>query len=449
MTRRVSRNVLWNVSGTLASIGVGLAAMPLLLHSMGAARLGVFTLAIGLIGFSGLFDFGLGRALTQGVASALGQGRTRTAVAALVWHVLKYLALFGAFWGLALWLGAPFMVQHAFSLKGDLAAETVFGLRAMALSLPFTLMATGTMGALEGLQCFREVSTRRAALSILQFGLPTVTALINPNVGWVIAAMALSRVLGLIVWRRLLNQVLPRNKGHVIETGDLRQLLRFGGWLSISNLIGPLMVSADRFYLATIFPPAFVAYYTVPNDALTRASGLPNTAISAVFPALAEARGDAVRTRQLLRKSARTLHALMLPPVLFGVAFALPILENWLGVDFAEHAEKVFQILLIGAYFNSCAFLPFAFLQSNGRSDLTAIIHLIELPVFAILLYLATHRYGIDGAALAWVIRMALDTILLYIAAAVLDARQRNLLMKTMAITMSLGFLIAASIYAR
>ena len=449
MTRRVSRNVLWNVGGTLASIGVGLLAMPLLLHAMGAARLGVFTLALGLIGFSGLFDFGLGRALTQGVASALGQGRPRTAVAALVWHVFKYLALFGAFWGLVLWLGAPFLVQHAFSLKGDLATETVFGLRAMALSLPFTLTATGTMGALEGLQYFREVSTRRAGLSTLQFGLPTVTALINPNVGWVIAAMALSRVLGFIVWRRLLNQVLPKSVGHSIEPGDLRQLLRFGGWLSISNLIGPLMVSADRFYLATIFPPALVAYYTVPNDALTRASGLPNTAISAVFPALAEARGDAVRTRQLLRKSALTLHALMLPPVLFGVTFALPILEIWLGVDFAKHAEKVFQILLVGIFFNSCAFLPFAFLQSNGRSDVTAVIHLVELPVFVIALYWATNNYGIDGAAMAWVMRVATDAVLLYIAAAFLDINQKNLLLKTMAVTLSLGILLSISLYTR
>ena len=304
------------------------------------------------------------------------------------------------------------------------------------------------MGALEGLQCFREVSIRRAALSILQFGMPSIVALINPNVGWVIAAMALSRVLGLSVWRRLLQQVLPKSKGHAIERRDLRQLLRFGGWLSISNLIGPLMVSADRFYLATIFPPAFVAYYTVPNDALTRASGLPNTAISAVFPALAEARDDAERTRQLLRKSAYTLHALMLPPVLFGVAFALPILEIWLGVDFAKHAEKVFQILLIGIFFNSCAFLPFAFLQSSGRSDLTALIHLVELPVFVALLYWATHRYGIEGAALAWAMRAALDAGLLYIAAAVLDSHQKNLLLKTMAITMSLGFLMSMGLYA-
>ncbi len=62
MTRQVARNAVWNVAGTLISIGVGVIALPVLLHALGAARLGVFTLAPGLIGFSGLLDLGLSRA---------------------------------------------------------------------------------------------------------------------------------------------------------------------------------------------------------------------------------------------------------------------------------------------------------------------------------------------------------------------------------------------------
>ena len=84
MSRKVAHNVLWNVTGTLASLAVGLIALPVLLRAMGAARLGIFTLALGLIGFSGLLDLGLGRALTQTVSSALGSGRPQAAVAALV-----------------------------------------------------------------------------------------------------------------------------------------------------------------------------------------------------------------------------------------------------------------------------------------------------------------------------------------------------------------------------
>ena len=136
MSRKVAHNALWNVAGTLASLVVGLVALPVLpvlpvlLQALGAARLGIFTLALGLIGFSGLLDLGLGRALTQTVSSALGSGRPRAAVAALVWHVLRLLLGFGLLWVLLLCWMVPLVVQHLFKLQGGLAAETIFGLRA-------------------------------------------------------------------------------------------------------------------------------------------------------------------------------------------------------------------------------------------------------------------------------------------------------------------------------
>jgi len=417
MSRKVAHNVLWNVAGTLASLAVGLIALPVLLHAMGAARLGIFTLALGLIGFSGLLDLGLGRALTQTVSSALGSGRPRAAVAALVWHVLRLLVGFGLTWLLLLWWIVPLVVQHLFKLQGGLAAETIFGLRAVALSMPFALVATGAMGALEGLQEFRRVSTQRAALSIVQFGLPALVALWRPDVGWVIAALASSRVLSAAVWVRGLRRVLPRLPGDRHQPADLRHLLRFGGWLSVSNLVGPLMVYADRFYLATLFPPAALAYYTVPYDSLFRVTTLPATAIGAVFPALAESQNEPARAAPLLRFSIRALVLLMLPPLLLASIFALPLLTLWLGLVFAQQSARIFQWLLLGIFLNSTAHVPYALLQGHGRSDLTAKLHVLELPLFAMLLVWAVARWGIEGAALAWTLRVALDTVLLYAAA--------------------------------
>ncbi len=311
----------------------------------------------------------------------------------------------------------PLVVQHLFKLQGGLAAETIFGLRAVALSMPFALVATGAMGALEGLQEFRRVSTQRAALSVVQFGLPALVALWRPDVGWVIAALASSRVLSAAVWVRGLRRVLPRLPGDRHQREDLHHLLRFGGWLSVSNLIGPLMVYADRFYLATLFPPAALAYYTVPYDSLFRITGLPATAIGAVFPALAESQSQPAHALPLLRFSIRALVALMLPPLLLVAIFALPLLTLWLGAAFAQQSARIFQWLVLGVFLNGTAHLPYALLQAHGRSDLTAKLHVLELPLFAVLLVWAVARWGIEGAALAWTLRVALDTGLLYVAA--------------------------------
>ena len=440
MNRNVARNVAWNIAGTLSSFVVGLMALPVLLHTLGAARLGVFTLALGLIGFSGLLDLGLGRALTQSVSSNLGDGRPREAVAALVWDVLRLLAGFGLAWVLVLWLLVPPVVTHLFHLQGRLAAETIFGLRAVALSMPFALVATGAMGSLEGLQEFRHVSTRRAALSVLQYGLPTLVALWRADVGWVIAALAASRAFGILVWLRALQHLLPKPDNAHRHPDDLRHLLRFGGWLSVSNLVGPLMAYADRFYLASLFPPALVAAYTVPYDALSRVTSLPMTAIGAVFPALAEAQARPESSASLLRGSVHALVTLMLPPLLVAMMFARPLLTLWLGSSFALVALPMFQLLLLGVFVNSAAHVPYALLQAHGRTDLTAKLHLGELPIFAGLLVWVVAYHGIVGAALAWTLRIVLDTALLFGSAILLQPKQRKVL------TRSLGLVTLASI---
>ena len=416
MNRSVASNAFWNVAGALASLSVGLVALPVLLHALGATRLGVFTLALGLIGFSGLLDLGLGRALTQTVASALGRGRRRAAVAALVWHVLRVLAACGLLWAVLLWWAVPSVVQHLFHLRGELGFEAIFGLRAVALSVPFALLAAGAMGALEGLQEFRRVSTQRAALSVAQYGLPALVAVWRPDVGWVIAGLAVSRVLSAAVWLRGLRRVLPRRHGDRHEREDLHHLLGFGGWLSVSNVVGPLMAYADRFYLASLYPTASVAYYTVPYDSLFRITGLPATAIGAVFPALAESQAEPARAALLVRVSIRALVALMLPPLLLASIFALPLLTLWLGAAFAHHSVRIFQWLVLGVFLNGTAHVPYALLQAYGRSDLTAKLYVFELPLFAVFLIWSVSHWGVEGAALAWTLRIALDTSLLYAA---------------------------------
>lgn len=447
MTRQVAHNAVWNVAGTIASLLVGLVALPVLLHALGAARLGVFTLALGLIGFSGLFDLGLGRALTQGVSTAIGVGRPQSAVAAMVWHVLRLLVFFGLVWTVALWIAAPFLVEHLLSLGGTMACETIFGLRAVALSIPFALVAIGAMGALEGLQRFRQVSSWRTAMSIVQFGLPVLAALWRPDVGWVIAALAATRVLSLLLWLTVLQAALPASWRAISRGDDLRQLLRFGGWLSVSNVIGPLMVYADRFYLATQFPPTAVAYYTVPYDAVFRTTTLPMTAMNAVFPALAAAQHQPNASGHMLRAAGMTMVALLLPLILLALLFAQPLLTLWLGAGFGIPATPILKLLLIGVFLNSCAHVPYAFLQANGRSDLTAKLHILELPIFAVLLVWAVHAHGVTGAALAWTLRVALDTALLYAVALRLHALQRAALSRVLALVTggSLSLVVANS----
>ena len=72
------------------------------------------------------------------------------------------------------------------------------------------------------------------------------------------------------------------------------------------------------------------------------------------------------------------------------------------------------QFLAIGVFLNSLANVPFGLVQSVGRPDLTAKSHMIELPFYLFILWWLLNAYGIVGVAIAWVLRVAVDTIILY-----------------------------------
>ncbi|MDE2119887.1 MAG: oligosaccharide flippase family protein [Betaproteobacteria bacterium] len=413
--RILIRNVAWNLGAQIIMLSAGMAALPLLLHFLGAARLGVFTLGLGLIGFSGLFDLGLGRALTQTVSSAIAAGRPRERIGALVYRVQALLLALGLVWMSGIWSITPWLVEVGMSLHGHLASETMVGLRALALSLPFALAATAATGALEGLQEFRLLSRWRMALVALQFGLPVVAAAAHPDAGWAVAALAVARVVSCLVWSRCVRGLLPFELGMAPDPSDLRHVWRFGGWLSLSNVIGPLMAYADRFFLATVLPPSVVANYTVPFDAAQRVTSLPLTAMNVLFPALTQSRGQ--EATAMLRSASKAMIALLWPAMLVVAVFARLLLSWWLSPAFAGASAPVLQWILVGVVINGAAHIPYALLQAHGRSDITAKLHLLELPIFALVLLICVHAFGIVGAALAWTARIALDAALLHAAA--------------------------------
>jgi O-antigen/teichoic acid export membrane protein len=199
----------------------------------------------------------------------------------------------------------------------------------------------------------------------------------------------------------------------------LRPLLAYGGWISISNFVAPLLVYADRFVIGSVLGMSYVSYYTAPQEAVTKGSVLPGTLLTTLFPALTslDASGARDKVRELCVRAIKSLLLLMTPALLIVFVFSRQILRVWLGADFAAHSTVVLQIFCVGILVNSLAFVPFVLLQGLGRPDVTGKIHILELPIYAVALAILLPRMGLAGAALAWSFRLLLDACLLFGAA--------------------------------
>ena len=188
--------------------------------------------------------------------------------------------------------------------------------------------------------------------------------------------------------------------------------------MPVTNSVGPLMVSMDRFLIGAVVSMTAVADYATPYEVVTKLWIISGALMGVMFPAFAAALAhDRVRTVRLFNRTVSYIFLSLFPLVLIIITLAYEGLNLWLGSEFAENSALILQLLVVGVFINSFAHVPFGMVQSAGRPDLTAKLHLAELPFYLLVLWWLVGEYGIIGAGIAWVLRAAVDCIILFIMA--------------------------------
>lgn len=411
--RRLARNAVLNFIGHVAPLPAALIAIPLLLDALGTDRLGVLMLAWVIVGYFGLFDFGIGRALTKFVAEKLASDDSD--IPSLFWTACAMLATLGAFMAFVLWMLSGWLVTGVFDLPRQLRGEAAEAFRFLSLSLPFVVTTSGLRGVLEARQQFGLVNAVRLPLGILMFIAPLAVLPYSHELPAVVLVLVLVRVAAWLAHLVLCLHSMPALlTGFSFSAAVVGALLRLGTWITVSNVVGPLMVYFDRFMIGAMLSVAAVAYYATPYEIVTKLWLLPAALTGVLFPAFAvHARQRAAEATVLYQSGIKWTFLAVYPLVLPIVVFAQEGLSLWVGDEFAREGSRALQILALGVLVNCVAHIPFAFLQAAGRADVTAKLHLVELPLYLLAAYWLIRFWGIEGAALAWLARAAADLWLL------------------------------------
>lgn len=413
-SRRLARNALWNFGGLAAPMVVALFAIPLLIEGMGKERFGLLAIVWMGVGYFSLFDLGLGRALTRLVAERLGRG-AEEGLGELVWTALFLIAALGALGAAVVLSFAGPLVAHVLNVAPALQDEAVAAFRILAVGLPLVVVTSALVGLLEAYQRFAVIAAVRLPLGLLTFAGPLLSLQFSASLAWATAVLLLGRCVALAAYFHAAATTCPvlrRPQRPVRE--QMSPLFRFGGWLTVSNIVGPLMTYLDRFFVGALLNMNAVAHYATPYEVLSRLQVLPQAVLGVLFPALSTA-AAAGRERlvSLYGVAARSLPAVMLPVTAGFFLFAPEGLGLWLGEEFRAASTPVVWWLAAGWMINCLALPPYTVLQSVGRPDLVAKTHLAELLPYLGMLWALTAHYGIAGTAAAWTLRVLVDTVLL------------------------------------
>jgi O-antigen/teichoic acid export membrane protein len=115
----------------------------------------------------------------------------------------------------------------------------------------------------------------------------------------------------------------------------------------------------------------------------------------------------------LYRRAIDSILLVLFPICLFVAALSRELLSVWLGASFAGRSFRVLMWLSIGIIINGVAHVPMTVVQGGNRPDIAAKLHLLELSIYAVICWFFIKRFGIEGAAVAWVLRVTMDALLL------------------------------------
>lgn len=416
--KALAKNSLINLAGFGLPLLVGLIAIPLILRGFGVERFGVLTLAWAVIGYFSLFDMGIGRAITQSMAARLGSASTRD-VSRLVWTGLLLMFIFSLIGAVIVASLSPWFVSSVLNTSQALREETIDAFILLAAAIPAVVLSAGLAGILTALQRFDLINALRIPMGMMIFLVPLAILPYSKSMAYVCAGLLGIRILFLFLHAAACFYAYPPLRAHRgIERSEIRGLLSFGGWMTVTNVIGPLMVYMDRFIIGAVLTLSAVAYYVTPYEMVTRILAIPAALAAVLFPAFAAAKASgSSHATTLYSMGGRAILGILAPIVLVLVIFAEEGLRLWLGGDFAQNSATVLQWLAIGVFLNGYAQVPFAFIQGIGRADITAKLHLLELPIYIVLMFWLLNTHGIIGVAIAWLLRAVMDAALLTLLA--------------------------------
>lgn len=412
--KRLTVNAGLNLMGQALPLVLGVVFVPPLIRILGDERFALLSIAWTLIGVFTLFDFGLGRAVTHSTSMVLGT-HDRDKINGIVSSGALSAGAIGVVAGLAVWAAAPFIVVHLKNAKVS-NLEMLATVRIIAAGIPLVTVMSALRGFLESVSRFKFINIYRIVIGAGSFVLPFLLAKVNKDVSIIVGSLVLLRLVSLL---HHVYYIYKAESVRIVITAfsasELHRMLRFGGWMTVSSVVGSLMVYFDRFIIGSIVGLGAVTYYIVPVDILVKFLVVPNAIVGALFPLATESLFSGSEDVKVAYSRSQTWIVLVGLPLLVGGILCTPwILRVWLGAEFARNATFVTRVIAVGVMASALSLAPFAMVQAAGFPHRTALLHLIEIPIYILLMYFGVRMGGIRWAAVLWTARAVVDAGVLF-----------------------------------
>lgn len=399
---RFAINFLLQVSTAIIPSFILLIVVPILTARIDVRAFAAFSVIISMIGFLAVLDGGVGRAATFFVSRAVStrnNSHLRISVqACLLMGIAFSLFVIPLAWAALNYLDGPSI----------LAARNA--LQTLLLFTPAIICGSVMKGTLEGQQRFALSSALQLFQGIV-IGAAPIFMLSNADdlvLFTLLVGLVRLILLGLQIYLSRIN-IFKREDGLL---DSIAHIFNYSKWLFISNLVGLVIVFADRILVASKFDFQVVASYMLPMEIIARSMIFVSAFASVIFPRLIN---HATEKYAEIFEIITIIKIITVSCTLCIGFILLPFIDQllgwWMGAKLGNQAGWIILVGLIGVALASSSAISMMGINSLGHTRQIAFLHIIELPVLVILLYIAGEVGSLWLVQLAWICRLMIDAL--------------------------------------
>ena len=414
---KILRNIFSMWSYYILAMLIGFFLMPFMILRLGQELYGMWMLALSLIGYMFLLDFGLAHSATKYIAEYKTFNDQTKLNRMMSTFFFSYILL-----GLLIIMIAGFLAIFFDSFFNvNVGSLSILDLKLcvfiLGLSLALTFCFTPFTGLIKGWQRYDLTSLAEFVVLITKTGL-IVLALI---LGFDLVALALvtliSTLLGQLcrlVFARKLNPNMKISI-HLFDKLMLKKIFNYSIFSFIISSSSLVLFNLGQVIIGVFLSPVMVTFYVVGARLPLLIRPFVSAITGVLVPTVSDfnAKKNRQRIEQLLISGTKYSLIVVFPVAIFLIAFRQPFIELWIGKGY-ELSMKVLAILFFTQIIYLSQNAANSILFGLGKLKFKAILSVSEIAVCIILSIVLVKRYGVIGVALALAIPLSITNLLIF-----------------------------------
>lgn len=373
-----------------------LLLIPILSHSLGLEKYGLYVMVLSFVGLFGFTGLGMSTSITyylavnhqtsnaKNIAERLGTALSVTLISTIAFSLIFLLA---------------FTLSEQVLLKKYPQVITQrFLVYSTLLLLIFTQCEIVISAALKGMQKFKISSKLEFFIRLLGFFAVALASMILKNVTVIIIFSVVIAFFSLILRFNTLSKVGGLHLSNVkLNRQYASEFFHFGKWMTLQNISGAIFGSLDKIMLGIFFNTTTVGTYNIIISITQLSHFVLASATSFILPKVSASKAIPEVLQQnyhkLLVVSFTTTLLMMIT-----LSFLYPFIESYFHLG---NIQTEYFILLISYGWLAMCVPPYYFALGFGKVKLLSSINTISAGIGIVGLITLINSYEMIGAALS------------------------------------------------